>query len=195
MKNKNNMEKDYNLQCIDYAVAKTMERAKDDPQLKELATNKHLTNAIIEYMFNGNAKGFSSKDSGRSYILQLRKEDFEEQLLKHVVKAKNAKTKLGLVQQLSFNKNFGDSLTDDDVQELLYKSYGEMDMNGIKYLLDKYPTLYRALASNFIEERYFNSKLGEDQLDKEMSNYQNNFYYNKINEFYGELKKENAIQK
>lgn len=189
------MEKDYNLQCIDYAVAKTMERAKDDPQLKELATNKHLTNAIIEYMFNGNAKGFSSKDSGRSYILQLRKEDFEEQLLKHVVKAKNAKTKLGLVQQLSFNKNFGDSLTDDDVQELLYKSYGEMDMNGIKYLLDKYPTLYRALASNFIEERYFNSKLGEDQLDKEMSNYQNNFYYNKINEFYGELKKENAIQK
>lgn len=195
MKNKNSMEKDYNLQCIDYAISKTMERALENPELKELATNKHLTNAIIEYMFNGNAKGFSSKDSGRSYILQLKKEDFEEQLLKHVVKAKNAKTQLGMVQQLSFNKNFDDNLTDDEVQELLYKSYGEMDMNGVKYLLDKYPSLYKILASNFVEDRYFNFKLGIDKLDTEMSTYQDNFYYNKINEFYKEIRQEKSIQK
>lgn len=189
------MEKDYNLQCIDYAVAKTIERSKENPELKQLASNKHLTNAIIEYMFNGNAKGFSSKDNGRSYILQLKKEDFEEQLLKHVVKSKNAKTRLGIKQQLSFNKNFGDNLTDDEVQELLYKSYGEMDMNGVKYLLDKYPSLYKVLASNFIEDRYFNFKLGADKLDMDINNYEDNFYYNKIDEFYKELKKESSMQK
>lgn len=189
------MEKDYNLQCIDYAVAKTMERALEKPELRQLASNEHLTNAIMEYMFNGNAKGFSSKDDGRSYILQLQKEDFEEQLLKHVIKSKSAKTKLGMHQQLSFNKNFGDNLSDDDVQELLYKSYGEMDMNGIKYLLDKYPALYKVLASNFVEDRYFNYKLGADKLDTGISTYQDNFYYNKIDEFYKELRQEKSIQK
>lgn len=189
------MEKNYNLQCIDYAVAKTIERAKEEPSLKELASNEHLTNAIIEYMFNGRAKGFSSKDGGRSYILQLNKEDFEEQLLKHVVKSKSAKTRLYMVQQLSFNKNFGDNLTADEVQELLYKSYNEMDMNGVKYLLDKYPILYKALASNFIADRYFNFKLGIEQLDMEIDTYQDNFYYNKIDKFYKELKQEKSIQK
>lgn len=189
------MEKDYNLQCIDYAVAKTIERASENPELRQLASTKHLTNAIIEYMFNGSAKGFSSKDGGRSYILQLKREDFEEQLLKHAVKSKNAKTRLGMKQQLSFNKNFGDNLSDDDVQELLYKSYGEMDMNGIKYLLDKYPSLYKVLASNFVEDRYFNFKLGADQLDGEISTYQDSFYYNKIDEFYKELRQEKSIQR
>lgn len=189
------MERDYNLQCIDYAVEKTIQRAFENADLKNLATTKHLTSAVMEYMFNGNSKGFSSKDNGRSYILQLTKEDFEEQLLKHVVKAKSAKTRLGFVQQLSFNKNFGDSLTDDDVQELLYKCLGEMDMNGIKYLLDKYPTVYKALASNFIEERYFNMKLGADILDQGLTDSVNNYYYNKIDTFYSELKKENSIQK
>lgn len=189
------MEKDYNLQCIDYAVAKTIERASENPELRKLATGKHLTLAIIEYMFNGNAKGFSSKDDGRSYIIQLSKEDFEEQLLKHVVKSKSAKTRLGIPQQLSFNKNFGDNLSDDDVQELIYKSYGEMDMNGIKYLLDKYPALYKVLASNFVEDRYFNYKLGTDKLDETLSTYQDNFYYNKIDEFYKELRQEKSIQR
>lgn len=189
------MEKDYNLQCIDYAIAKTRERALENSELKKLDTPKHLTAAIIEYMFNGNSKGFSSKDNGRSYILQLTKEDFEEQLLKHVVKAKSTKKQLGFVQQLSFNKNFGDSLTNDDVQELLYKCLGEMDMNGIKYLLDKYPTVYSSLASNFVEERYFNMKLGIDKIDQELTNYQDNYYYSKIDTFYNELRKENSMQK
>lgn len=189
------MEKDYNLQCIDYAVAKTMERALENPELEKLASTTHLTNAIIEYMFKGSAKGFSSKDGGRGYILQLQKEDFEEQLLKHVVKSKSAKTRLGINQQLSFNKNFGDDLSDDDVQELFYRSYSEMDMNGIKYLLDKYPSLYKVLAHNFVDDRYFNFKLGADKLDSSISTYQDNYYYNKIDGFYKDLRQEKSIQR
>lgn len=189
------MEKDYNLQCIDYAVAKTIERASENPELKDLATAKHLTSAIIEYMLRGNSKGFSSKDSGRSYILQLTKDDFEEQLLKHVVKSTNAKTRLGFRQQLLFNKNFEDNLSNDDVQNIIYQAYGEMDMNGIKYILDKYPVLYQALISNFVEDRYFNMKLGTDVFDNDLSTYQDNYYYNKIGKFYSDLKLENSRQK
>lgn len=197
------MEKDYNLQCIDYAIAKTIERANENPELKDLATEKHLTNAIIEYMFKGNAKGFSSKDNGRRYILQLSKDDFEEQLLKHVVKSENAKTRLGLKQRLGTNKSFEDDLTIDDVQAVIYKAYGEMNMEAIKYILNKYPALYQALATNFVKDRYFNLKLGAEVLDKYfvnytenyMENYQNNYYYKKIDEFYSSLRKENSMQK
>lgn len=188
------MEKDYNLQCIDYAIFQTIERAKESEELRDLGTIKHLTNAILEYMFKNNAKGFSSKNNGRDYILQLNKNDFEEQLLKHVVKAKNTKTVLGFAQPLSFNKDISENLTDDEVQEFFYKAYGEMDTSGIKYILDKYPYLYKDLASKFIEERYFNMKLGLNELDRKINNYQDNYYYYKLDSFYNELRNENVMQ-
>ena len=72
------MNKDYNLQCIDYAVAMTREKAILTPELAKLNSVGHLSEAIVEYMFNGNAKGFSSNGDGRKYILGLTKEDFEE---------------------------------------------------------------------------------------------------------------------
>ena len=184
------MEKDYNLQCIDYAMEKNIKKAQEDVSLRQLSSCYYLKNAMIEYIFRGNARGFTRKDNGRSYITQLQKEDFEEQLLKHVVKSENAKERLGMVQLLSFNKEINDQLSDDEVRALFYKLLGEMDMNGILYILNKYPSFYSSLASNFISDRYLNSKLGSSQLDQKMNHYQNQFYYNKIDQFYKELKKE-----
>ena len=191
------MEKEYNLQCIDYAVAMTREKAILNPELAKLNSIGHLSAAITEYMFNGNASGFSSNGDGRKYILGLTKEDFEEQLLKHVVKSKMAKTRNGLLEQLGTNKTFDDELSQDDVQILIYKALGEMDMSGIKYILDKYPILYKNLATNFIEDRYFNINLGEQKLDEPIPDNQNNYYYNKIDEYYKELKQnmENNFQR
>lgn len=182
------MDKDYSLQCIDYAVAMTRERASQTPELAKLDSAGHLSAATIEYMFSGNASGFTSHGDGRKYIKGLTKEDFEEQLLKHVVKSEVAKTKNGIVSRLGTNKNFGDDLDQEDIQILLYKALGEMDMTGIKYILDKYPVMYKSLASNFIEDRYFNYKLGEKELDAPLPDYQNMFYYNKIEEYYKQLK-------
>ena len=88
------MEKDYNLQCIDYAMEKNIKKAQEDASLRQLSSCYYLKNAMIEYIFRGNARGFTRKDNGRSYITQLQKEDFEEQLLKHVVKSENAKERL-----------------------------------------------------------------------------------------------------
>ncbi len=191
------MEKDYNLQCIDYAVAMTREKAILTPELAKLNSVGHLSTAITEYMFNGNASGFSSNGDGRKYILSLTKEDFEEQLLKHVVKSKMAKTRNGLLEQLGTNKTFDDELSQEDVQILIYRALGEMDMSGIKYILDKYPILYKNLATNFIEDRYFNINLGEQKLDEPIPDNQNNYYYNKIDEYYKELKQnmENNFQR
>ena len=152
------MKKDYSLQCIDYAVAMTRERASQDPELAKLDAAGHLAEAIIEYMFNGYATGFSSYGDGRKYITGLTKEDFEEQLLKHVVKSKAAKIRNGIDSRLGTNKNFGDDLEQHDVQILIYKALDEMDMSAIKYILDKYPVLYRSLAVSFIEDRYFDKK-------------------------------------
>ena len=180
------MEKDYNLQCIDYAVAMTRERASQTPELAKLDSVGHLSEAIVEYMFNGNASGFSSHGDGRKYIVGLTKEDFEEQLLKHVVKSEVAKR--GMLGKLGTNKTFGDDLDGADIQILMYRALNEMDMTGIKYILDKYPILFKGLAANFIEDRYFNYKLGEEKLDVPLPDYQNNFYYNKIDEYYKELK-------
>ena len=118
------MEKDYNLQCIDYAVAMTREKATLTPELAKLNSVGHLSTAITEYMFNGNASGFSSNGDGRKYILGLTKEDFEEQLLKHVVKSEVAKK--GMVGKLGTNKTFGDDLDQADVQILLYKALNEI---------------------------------------------------------------------
>ena len=168
------MEKDYNLQCIDYAVAMTKERASQTPELAKLDSVGHLSEAIVEYMFNGNASGFSSYGDGRKYILGQTKEDFEEQLLKHVVKSEVAKK--GMVGKLGTNKTFGDDLDQDDVQILIYRALGEMDMSGIKYILDKYPVLYKSLASNFVEDRYFNYHLSAEKLDAPLPDYQNNYY-------------------
>lgn len=184
------MEKDYNLQCIDYAVAMTIQRAQEDPNLQQLATNGHLTNAILEYTNLQNARGFSSKGNGRDYILQLKKDDFEEQILKHVIKSQNAKEKLGIAQPLSFNKQIDQPLSAQDTQALFYSLLGKMNMDAIRYVLNQYLNHYATLVSNFIEERYFNSKLGTDSLDIEMNNYQNQFYYDKVDQFYKELKQE-----
>lgn len=191
------MEKEYNLQCIDYAVAMTKERASQTPELSKLNSTGHLVEAIVEYMFNGNASGFSSHGDGRKYIVGLTKEDFEEQLLKHVVKSKVAKTRGGIASKLGTNKNFGDDLGQEDVQILAYKALNEMDMPAIKYILDKYPVLYRSLAASFIEDRYFDKNLGEEKLDAPLPDYQSNYYYNKIDEYYKELKqnKENDFQR
>lgn len=179
------MEKEYNLQCIDYAVKMTCERAGQTPELAKLNSVGHLSEAIVEYMFNGNAKGFSSYGDGRKYIVGLTKEDFEEQLLKHAVKSEVAKK--GMLGKFGTNKTFGDDLDGADVQILIYRALGEMDMSGIKYILDKYPVLYKSLAANFVEDRYFNYKLGEEKLDAPLPDYQNNYYYNKIDEYYKKL--------
>lgn len=189
------MEKDYNLQCIDYAVAMTREKAILNPELEKLNSVGHLSEAIVQYMFNGNASGFSSNGNGRKYILGLNKEDFEEQLLKHVVKSEVAKQ--GMLGKLGTNKTFGDDLDQGDIQILIYKALGEMDMTGIKYILDKYPVIFKGLAANFIEDRYFNYKLNEEKLDAPLPDYQNNYYYNKIDEYYKQLKqsKENNFQR
>lgn len=184
------MEKDYNLQCIDYAVAMTIQRAQEDPNLQQLATNGHLTNAILEYANFQNARGFSSKGNGRDYILQLKKDDFEEQVLKHVIKSQNAKEKLGIAQPLSFNKEINQPLSAQDTQALFYSLLSEMNMDAIRYVLTQYPNHYKTLVSNFIGERYFNSELGADSLDIEMNNYQNQFCYDKVDQFYKELKQE-----
>lgn len=191
------MEKDYNLQCIDYAVAMTRERASQTPELSKLNSAGHLVEAIVEYMFNGNASGFSSYGDGRKYILELSKEDFEEQLLKHVVKSKIAKTRGGIDSRLGTNKTFGDDLEQSDVQILIYRALGEMDMSAIKYILDKYPVLYRSLAANFIEDRYFDKNLGEEKLDATLFDSQGIYYYNKIDEYYKSLKmnREESIQR
>ena len=189
------MEKDYSLQCIDYAVAMTRERAGQTPDLAKLNSAGHLVEAIIEYMLNGNAQGFSSYGDGRKYILELTKEDFEEQLLKHVVKSKVAKQ--GMLVKTGTNKTFGDDLDQADVQILIYRALEEMNMPAIKYILDKYPVLYKSLAANFVEDRYFNMHLGEEKLDAPLPDYQNNYYYNKIGEYYKELKmnKEESFQR
>lgn len=131
------MEKEYNLQCVDYAIEKTIERAAEDPALKQLASLTHLTNAIREYMFNNSARGFSSKDNGRDYIKQMTPTDFQELIIKHVFKSKNAKNRLGYAQLLSVNKDFSENLTNEEVQELIYKSFREMSIEGIVYLLNK----------------------------------------------------------
>ena len=191
------MEKDYSLQCIDYAVAMTQERASQTPELSKLDSAGHLVEAIVEYMFNGNASGFSSYGDGRKYILGLSKEDFEEQLLKHVIKSKVAKTRSGIDCRLGTTKTFGDDLEQHDVQILIYKSLDEMDMSAIKYILDKYPVLYRSLATSFVEDRYFDKKLGEDNLDASLLDSQGSYYYNKIDEYYKSLKmnREESIQR
>lgn len=191
------MDKDYNLQCIDYAVAMNCVRASQTPEFSKLNTAGHLVEAIIEYMFNGNASGFSSYGDGRKYILELSKEDFEEQFLKHVIKSKAAKIRSRIVSKLGTNKTFGDNLEQAEVQILIYKALEEMDMIAIKYILDKYPVLYRSLAATFVEDRYFDKNLGADKLDEPLSDYQNNYYYNKIDEYYKQLKmsKDESIQK
>lgn len=182
------MEKDYGLQCIDYAVSKTIERSFQNPDLKKMNSTSHLSEAIVEYMFKGNATGFSSNGDGRKYIKGLSREDFEEQLLKHVVKSDVAKTNIGAVQLLGMNKSFGQDLTCDEAQQLIFKSFNEMDMTAIKYLLDKYPTLYKALAVNFVDDRYFNGNLGPEVLDSVPLDYQHAFHYNKIEEYYKQLR-------
>ena len=182
------MEKDYSLQCIDYAVAMTRERSKQTPELAKLDSVGHLSESIMQYMFNGNASGFSSYGDGRKYILGLIKEDFEEQLLKHVIKSKDSKRRNGLLEQLGTSKTFDDDLSQKDVQILIYKALTEMNMPAIKYILDKYPVLYKNLVINFVEDRYFDKNLGEEKLDEPLSDYQNSFYYNKIDEYYKELK-------
>lgn len=187
------MEKEYNLSCIDYAISKTVERALETPDLSALNSSSHFSKAILGLMFEGNAKGFSSKDGGRNYIKQLSFEDFEEALLKHVVKSKNAKLALHKVQLLGVRKNFGDAMTNQEVQELIYESFETMHMDSIKYLLNKYPYIYQALAETFVEERYFNKNLGMENLDMPMVNRENSYYYDKIDSYYKERKNEQAM--
>lgn len=182
------MEKEYNLQCVDYAIEKTIERAAEDPSLKQLASATHLTNAIREYMFNNSARGFSSKDNGRDYIKQMTPTDFQEIIIKHVFKSKNAKNRLGYAQLLSINKGFSENLTNDEVQELIYKSFREMNVEGIVYLLNKYPNLYKSLISQFIEERYFDASLGANNLDVDMISQEDTYYYKQIDNYYNSLR-------
>lgn len=182
------MEKEYNLQCVDYAIEKTIERAAEDPSLKQLASATHLTNAIREYMFNNSARGFSSKDNGRDYIKQMTPTDFQEIIIKHVFKSKNAKNRLGYDQLLSINKDFSENLTNDEVQELIYKSFREMNVEGIVYLLNKYPNLYKSLISQFIEERYFDASLGANNLDVDMILQEDAYYYKQIDNYYNSLR-------
>lgn len=182
------MEKEYSLQCIDYAIKMTKERSKQTPDLAKLDSVGHFTEAIVQYMFNGDSKGFSSFGDGRKYIMSLTKEDLEEQLLKHVVKSEVAKK--GMVGKLGTNKTFDDDLEQADVQILMYKALNEMDMSGIKYILDKYPILYKGLAANFVEDRYFNYNLGEEKLDAPFPDNRTNYYYKKIDEYYKNLKKD-----
>ena len=82
-----------------------------------------------------------------------------------------------------------------DVQSLIYKALGEMDMSGIKYLLERKPQIYYGLVVNFVSERYFNFKLGQANLDEPVDGI-NGYYYQKIHDFYsGFRKKQNGHQR
>ena len=59
-----------------------------------------------------------------------------------------------------------------------------MHMEGISYALEQYPDMYKLLAAGFVEERYFDYHMGPQELDQPMNRYENDYYYQKIDEYY-----------
>ena len=184
------MEKDYSLQCLDYAILQT--KAKGD----EFDKTSYLTKAVNIYMTQGNGSGFTRTNDARSYIVGdpgrgipgINKDDIEEQLLKHVIKAASVKERKGHAQRLGTNLDFSTVQTPDDAQIVMYQAMGAMHMEGIRYALNQHPQMYELLAANFVEERYYNHNMGAAELDQPMNSHQNAYYYQKIDEYYNDAR-------
>ena len=184
------MEKDYSLQCLDYAIGVTRQKPRTEKHNFNSAT--YLTGAIMQYLEKNNAQGFTSANDARAYIVGdnkrgipgITKENIEEQLLKHVIKSISAKERNGFAQSLGTGKDFSTARTTDDAQQVIYKSMKTMHMEGISYALEQYPDMYKLLAAGFVEERYFDYHMGPQELDQPMNRYENDYYYQKIDEYY-----------
>ena len=180
--------KSYELQCIDYACLKTLEKGG------EFSTEKHITNALLKLLIEGYTFGFTSNGRARDYISSLSFEQIEKELLKNVIKTNELATRKGYMVLLGTQKTFDDKgLANDEVKILLMNILKEGRMESVKFILNKSPNLYKNLISDFVSTRYYKDGYKFDQLDN-ISTFskENSMLLQKIDNYYNQIQLENA---
>lgn len=157
------MEKSYELQCLDYACAMTMQKGG------QFNTQLHISTAIHHLLTRGYTNGFTSNEGARGYVEGLDSDKIEKELILNLVKQNACETRYGIRTMLGTNKTFDDDLTTQESCFLMYKMLKDGGIDSLKWILNKYPKLYSDLSSAFAETRYFNPKYGKDKLDDETS--------------------------
>lgn len=177
--------KDYELQCIDYACLKTMEKGG------EFSTPRHITTALSKLLNEGYTKGFTSNSGARNYISNLSFEQIEKELLKNIIKTNELATRKGYDALLGTQKNFdSENLSNAEVKILNLLKEGQME--SVKYILNKYPNLYTNLITDFVSTRYYNNKYRIDQLDNIPTfSKENSMLLEKIDNYYNQAQMEN----
>lgn len=179
--------KDYELQCIDYACLKTMEKGG------EFSTPLHITTALSRLLNEGYTRGFTSNSGARNYISNLSFEQIEKELLKNIIKTDELATRKRYDVLLGTQKNFdSENLSNAEVKFLLMNLLKEGQMESIKYILNKYPNLYTNLISDFVSTRYYDNKYRIDQLDNIPTfSKENSMLLEKIDNYYNQAQMEN----
>lgn len=179
--------KDYELQCIDYACLKTMEKGG------EFSNQRHITAALSMLLNEGYTRGFTSNGGARNYISNLSFEQIEKELLKNIIKTKELATRKGYAVLLGTRKNFdSENLSNDEIKILLMNLLKEGQMESVKYILNKYPNLYKNLITDFVSTRYYNNSYRIDQLDNIPTfSKENSMLLEKINNYYNKAQIEN----
>lgn len=168
------------IDVIDYAVMKTMAKGG------AFADYNNIKNNLMNYYYYGNSMGFTSDGNARDYISSLNTNDIKKELLKNIVKCKACT----IYNQyggglLSVRKSFGDALTYDELEFLLYQNIEGYPIDTIEYIFEKYPKYLSMVIDNFVTKRYFSTGYGISKLEDKsiVSPYFQNLL-NKIDNYY-----------
>ena len=174
--------KSYELQCLDYACVKTMEKGDGYNSVS------HITNAIKKLLLERHTAGFTNNENARSYIKNLDSDKIEKELILNLVKQKACERSYGITTMFSTKKTFDDQLTSQEAGDLIYEMLNEGEMEAVKWILNKYPKLYYDLSWLFTETRYFNNHYTISRLDNEdIYNDTDKRLFNKVNTYYDQM--------
>ncbi|MBP3635866.1 MAG: hypothetical protein J6J17_05400 [Bacilli bacterium] len=155
------MYKSTELNIIDYSCIKTMSKGG------AYASFENIALALKNYINYNDSLGITSLDYARDYLKTLTKDDIEKELLKNVVKKFACSNYHNYMRLLGTEKSFNDELNVKEVEFLVFKSISEMHMDGVKYLLEKYPKLIDSLIDSFVSSRYYSESYMIDNLDND----------------------------
>lgn len=177
------------IEVIDYAVMKTMAKgaAYADPA--------NIKSKFKNYYYYGDSTGFTRDGNARDYISSLSENDIKKELLKNIVKLKACAGYNGYrASLLSVKKSFGDELTYEELEFLLYQNIEGYPLDTIEYIFEKYPIYLSMVMDNFVTKRYFSSGYGISKLEDKniLSPYYQNLL-SKIDKYYMNIDKDNSI--
>lgn len=177
------------IEIIDYAVMKTIAKGG------AFAESANIKSRFKNYYYCGDSTGFTRDGNAREYISSLGVNDIKKELLKNIVKCRACASynQYG-ASLLSVKKSYGDELTYDELEFLIYQDIERYPLDTIEYIFEKYPIYLSMIIDSFVTKRYFSQGYSISKLEDKriISPYYENLL-DKIDNYYiGDLENSNT---